>query len=122
MAASCRVTSLRPSASAIGSSNLRLQPDERSDISLAPGYPIGAAGLVQAGGSLKTAPGIPLGPPTCGQVFSRPGGFGGIGRKRRFDASPSPWFRRLQHFPDGLAGDYPIAKETAPARGRLRPF
>ena len=32
------MTSLRPSASAIGSSNLRLQPDEPSDISLALGY------------------------------------------------------------------------------------
>jgi hypothetical protein len=34
MHAACRVTRLRPSASAIGSSNMRLQPDERSGVSL----------------------------------------------------------------------------------------
>jgi hypothetical protein len=38
-AASRNVTRHRPLDNAIGSSNLRLQPDERSDISLAQGYP-----------------------------------------------------------------------------------
>ena len=75
-AASRNVMSSRPSASAIGSSNLRLQPGERSDISFAPGYPIGAAGLLQAGGSLKRPQGIPLGPPTCGRFSPGLGAMG----------------------------------------------
>src|SRR6266404_1832831 len=104
--------SSRPSARAIGSSNLRLQPDERFDISLAPGYPSGAAGLVQAGGSLGRPQGIPSGAANLWQVFSRPGGYGGIGRKRGFDASPSSRFQRLQYFPD-RTGAFSGVKRTA---------
>jgi hypothetical protein len=51
----------------------------------------------------KRPQGIPLGPSTWGQVFSRPGATGASGRKRGFDASPSSRFHRLQHFPDAAA-------------------
>src|SRR5437588_6763570 len=44
------------------------------------------------GPQIKTAPGIPLGPPTCGQVFSRPGatGIGPEAGIRRVAEPPVP--------------------------------